>query len=76
MTDLFGNPVQDPQPAPRPRHLTDPYTGPFPRSRHSHRCKECGDAVACYKSKCTLPQRVELCGWCKPVPPGMRHLVP
>ena len=51
---------------------TDPYTGPFPRKRHSHKCKSCEEkfgqynAVACYKSQCTRPQAVETCSWCKP----------
>lgn len=50
---------------------TEPYTGPFPRKRHSHRCKGCEqrgqlNAVACYKSRCTRPQLTETCAWCKP----------
>lgn len=50
---------------------TEPYTGPFPRKRHSHRCKGCEvtvgqfNAVACYKKHCTKPQLVETCEWCK-----------
>ncbi len=47
-----------------------PYAGPFPRGRHSHRCKGCElrngqGAVACYKSKCTKPQLVAECEWCR-----------
>lgn len=54
----------------RPRKLTDPYTGPWPRSRHSHRCQNCENtgrcfnSFACYKSRCGLPQRLEKCEWC------------
>lgn len=50
----------------------DPYTGPFPRKRHSHRCEGCAqkygqyNAVACYKSQCTRPQLTSVCSWCKP----------
>ena len=45
---------------------TDPYTGPFPRGRHSHRCLRCGEnAVACYKSQCTRAQTEETCSWCE-----------
>lgn len=40
----------------------------FPRKKHSHRCMCCGDAVYCYKSHCTKPQRIERCQWCKPLP--------
>lgn len=48
---------------------TDPYTGPFPRKRHSHRCRGCEargqyNAVACYKSQCAKPQLVVSCSWC------------
>ena len=46
---------------------TDPYAGPFPRGRHSHRCINCGgNAVACYKKQCSRPQLTETCAWCKP----------
>ena len=46
-----------------------PYTGPFPRGKHSHRCKGCEargqiNAVACYKSHCTRPQLTATCSWC------------
>lgn len=42
-----------------------PFT--FPRKRHSHRCLNCGgNAVACYKQRCTLPQRVQNCQFCRP----------
>ena len=52
---------------------TDPYDGPFPRKRHSHKCTGCEkhgqhNAVACYKSKCTRPQKVSSCGWCQTSP--------
>ncbi len=49
-----------------PMKRTDPYTGPYPRKRHSHRCLGCHDrnAVACYKSHCTKPQLVTSCMWC------------
>jgi hypothetical protein len=47
-----------------------PYTGPFPRGKHSHRCKGCETrnnqgAVACYKSQCTRPQLTATCSWCR-----------
>jgi len=56
-----------------PRKRTEPYSGPFPRKKHSHRCKGCEqkfyqlNAVACYKSHCTKPQLVETCSWCAPL---------
>ena len=48
------------------------YTGPFPRKRHSHTCVECKKrvnqgAVACYKAKCTLSQRIDSCDYCRPL---------
>lgn len=50
---------------------TDPYTGPFPRKRHSHKCIKCEErgqyaSVACYKSQCTRPQTTQQCSWCTP----------
>jgi hypothetical protein len=50
---------------------TDSYTGPFPRKRHSHRCKGCEsfhqyNAVGCYKAHCSKPQLTETCSWCRP----------
>ncbi len=47
-----------------------PYAGPFPRGKHSHKCKGCEvrgqiNAVACYKKQCTKPQLVATCEWCK-----------
>jgi len=39
----------------------------LPRKKHSHRCMACGSAVYCYKTRCTKPQRIELCAWCRPV---------
>ena len=36
-----------------------------PRKKHSHRCLRCGSAVYCYKSRCTLPQRITTCRWCR-----------
>ncbi len=54
--------------APGPRSQS--YTGPFPRGKHSHRCRGCEtrgqfNAVACYKSKCTKPQLTATCEWCR-----------
>lgn len=37
----------------------------FPRKKHSHRCLKCGEAVWCYKARCTKPQRVVACQWCR-----------
>jgi hypothetical protein len=51
-------------PALKPSVRSAPYAGPFPRGKHSHRCATCGDAVACYKSKCTRPQHTSTCPWC------------
>jgi len=50
---------------------TEPYTGPFPRKRHSHKCLKCIErgqvnAVACYRSHCTKPQTTDHCAWCSP----------
>ena len=47
-----------------------PYTGPFPRKRHYHRCPQCknhgGNGVNCYKSRCTLPVLLSSpCSWCR-----------
>jgi hypothetical protein len=52
---------------------TDPYDGPFPRKRHSHKCKSCVargqyNSVACYKSHCTRPQLTDTCSWCRTDP--------
>lgn len=45
---------------------SEPYAGPFPRGKHSHRCMTCGgNAVACYKAKCTKPQTTSACQWCR-----------
>ena len=76
--ELFGQPAEAPAPArKRPatpaRKRTDPYTGPFPRKRHSHHCKGCEargqiNAVACYKQGCARPQTTEKCSWCNPSP--------
>ncbi len=43
------------------------YAGPFPRGKHSHRCQTCGQGTYCYKAECKLPQKIELCRWCRPV---------
>ena len=48
---------------------SQPYAGPFPRGKHSHRCKSCQErngqgSVACYKSHCTRPQLNDTCSWC------------
>lgn len=37
----------------------------YPRAKHSHRCRHCGEAVYCYKAQCIKPQRVERCLYCK-----------
>jgi hypothetical protein len=47
-----------------------PYTGPFPRKRHYHRCPQCknhgGNGVNCYKQKCALPVLLsDPCSWCR-----------
>ena len=50
---------------------SDPYEGPFPRKKHSHKCAGCAtrigqtNAVACYKQHCTRPQHTETCSWCR-----------
>lgn len=49
--------------------LTDTYTGPFPRKKHSHKCTNCVkrgqlNAVACYKTQCTKPKVTEFCSYC------------
>jgi hypothetical protein len=47
---------------------TAPYTGPFPRKRHWHRCETCrargSNGVNCYKTQCTKPRDTLACGWC------------
>ena len=52
-----------------------PYTGAFPRKRHSHTCLTCKTrgqgAVACYKSHCTKPQRIDMCACCRPLYPSV-----
>jgi hypothetical protein len=72
--ELFPAPAtsrRKPRPRPQTAHKrTDPYTGPFPRKRHSHRCKGCEahgqyNAVAFYKQRCTCPQLTEACSWCR-----------
>lgn len=45
----------------------------IPRKKHSHRCRSCGYAVYCYKTRCTKPQKIERCGWCRPLP-GMERV--
>lgn len=47
-----------------------PYSGPFPRKRHYHRCPKCvergGAGVNCYKQRCTKPVFLSTpCGWCR-----------
>lgn len=44
---------------------TEPYAGPWPRGKHSHRCASCGDAVACYRPHCTRAQLTSVCPWCE-----------
>ncbi len=68
---------------------TAPFEGPFPRKRHSHTCQTCKGrqgqrAVACYKQKCTKPQSVKDCIFCRalakhtpvcaPAPPETKSL--
>lgn len=59
------------RPAPAPAKRTEPYAGPFPRKRHSHRCSGCAakhgqlNPVGCYKKNCSRPQVVQSCGWCE-----------
>ena len=55
-----------------------PYTGPWPRKRHSHTCQHCKQtrgqrAVYCYRQKCALPQSVEDCVLCRAL---ARHTPP
>lgn len=49
----------------------DPYTGPFPRKRHYHRCDGCkkrgSNGVNCYKQRCTAPVLQDTCSWCRTV---------
>jgi hypothetical protein len=40
------------------------YPGPFPRGKHSHRCKACGEGSRCYKAQCRQPQKLDLCEYC------------
>lgn len=47
-----------------------PYTGPWPRKKHYHRCPECkkhgSGGVNCYKSKCSAPVLLDRpCSWCR-----------
>ena len=58
---IFGQPIK-PVPAAR-----QPYAGPFPRKKHSHRCDQCGNATYCYVGQCKQPQKLEICRWCRPV---------
>ena len=51
---------------------SEPYSGPFPRPRHSHTCAHCkrhkgAGAVYCYKARCTKAQLVDRCQWCEPL---------
>lgn len=53
---------------------TAPYSGPWPRKRHYHRCETCWrtrkqGAVYCYKGKCSRPLSVESCECCRPLTP-------
>jgi hypothetical protein len=45
------------------------------RKKHSHRCKRCGDAVYCYKTACTKPQRIDECSYCAHTPQPLRQTV-
>lgn len=54
----------------------EPYSGPFPRKRHSHTCETCKrtrnqGAVACYKTQCSKPQTTESCSCCGPLTPSV-----
>ena len=47
-----------------------PYSGPFPRKRHYHRCPKCdargSNGVNCYKQNCTAPVLMSgPCSWCR-----------
>ena len=49
----------------------EPYNGPFPRNKHSHKCPGAGckargqyNAVGCYKKNCTHPKS-HLCPSCR-----------
>ena len=47
-----------------------PYSGPFPRKRHYHRCPKCkekgSNGVNCYKQRCTTPVLMSVpCSWCR-----------
>jgi hypothetical protein len=57
---------------------TETYTGPWPRKRHSHTCVACKrgrdqGAVACYKSRCALPQQTESCECCCKLQPSVTY---
>lgn len=57
------------------------YTGPFPRKRHSHTCTNCKagrgqGAVACYKQRCTKPQRIDSCECCAKLQPSATYRPP
>lgn len=57
---------------------TETYTGPWPRKRHSHTCVTCKrdrdqGAVACYKSRCALPQQTESCECCRTLQPSATY---
>jgi hypothetical protein len=57
---------------------TETYTGPWPRKRHSHTCVACKrgrdqGAVACYKSRCALPQQTESCECCRTLQPSVTY---
>jgi hypothetical protein len=43
----------------------EPLEFPFPRKKHSHRCRICGQGVYCYKTHCQLPQRIDACANCQ-----------
>jgi hypothetical protein len=55
---------------PRADARRTPYSGPFPRKRHYHRCPRCKDhgsnGTNCYKSQCTIPVLMSNpCSWCR-----------
>jgi hypothetical protein len=65
--------LESPAIAPKIDARTLPYTGPFPRKRHYHRCPKCrvngSGGVACYMAKCTRPVLMSVaCGFCGGAP--------
>lgn len=69
LMEIINAEIQNrPKPAPivATGKRSEPYNGPFPRGKHSHRCLQCGgNAVACYKAQCTVPQTTGNCKYCR-----------